>query len=247
MDRSLYLAMDGASRALASQAQISHNLANASTVGFKALLSAAESAPIEGVGLPSRVGSRIGAQGFDGAEGAVMATGRDLDIALAPDRWLAVQAPDGSTAYTRAGDLRLTPLGQLTTGAGHTVLGDGGPIAVPPASKLTIGADGAVSLVPAGQGAQTQVEVGRLQIVALAPEQLARREDGLFAVASGAAPAAAPGKVLTSGALEGSNVSLAETMVAMIENQRQFEMQVKAMRTAEENAEHTTGLLRLGG
>lgn len=244
MDRSLYLAVDGASRALQTQARISHNLSNASTVGFKALLSATEAAPVVGPGLPSRVGARAVDAGFDARSGALMHTARDLDVALADGHWLAVQAPDGAEAFTRAGDLRLTPLGQLTTGAGHPVMGEGGPIAVPPSSKLTIATDGTVSLVPAGEGAQTQVEIGRLRVVAASPDQLSRREDGLFAAGVELEPAA--GAVLSPGALEASNVNLADTMVAMIDAQRQFEMQIRAMRTVEENAENAASLLRLG-
>lgn len=247
MDRSLYVAMSGASRALQAQAQISHNLANASTVGFKGILANAQAAPVVGAGLPSRVNTQTVEAGFDARPGALMSTGRDLDIALSGDNWLAVQTADGARAFTRAGDLQLTPLGQLTTAGGQPVLGEGGPIAVPPHSKLSIGADGTVSVVPMGQGPETQVNVGRLQIVEAPPERLVRRMDGLFAPGAGFEPVPVPGQVLVSGALESSNVSLAETLVAMIENQRQFEMQIKAMHSAEETAEQAAALLRLGG
>ncbi len=247
MDRLLYVAGSGANRALDAQAQISHNLANASTVGFKAVLASAEAAPVAGPGRPTRVNTQLREDGFDTRAGAMISTGNPLDIALREDNWLMVQAADGSTAMTRAGNLQINPLGQLTTASGLAVLGDGGPLALPPHDSLTIGSDGTVSVVPAGQGPETQLQLGRLNIVNAPPAQLQRRADGLFEAAPGFEPEPAPGAVLASGMLESSNVNLAATLVQMIENQRSYELAVKAMKTAEDNAEQATNLLRLGG
>ena len=131
MDRALYVAMTGARQTLQAQAVNSHNLANASTVGFKAELAAQQAVNVEGGGLPSRANTKLEGIGWDSSMGAVQQTGRDLDVALDQDRWLAVQAPDGSEAYTRGGELMLDVNGQLRTASGLAVLGDGGPVSIP--------------------------------------------------------------------------------------------------------------------
>ncbi|MES0874124.1 flagellar basal body rod protein FlgF [Sinimarinibacterium thermocellulolyticum] len=247
MDRALYVAMTGAIQTLKAQAANSHNLANASTTGFRAELIANQSRAVEGAGLPTRVNALGVGVGWDARSGALQQTGRDLDLAFAEDVWLAVLAPDGSEAYTKAGDLRIDSAGQLRTGAGHAVLGDGGPMAVPPHTQLRIGGDGTVSIVPQGSGAETLAAIGRLRTVSAQPQQLERGADGLMRARPGQTPAPAPGNVLVTGALESSNVSLPETMVNMISLARQFELQVKLMRTAEDNARAATTLLRVGG
>lgn len=247
MDRALYVAMTGATQTLRAQAVNSHNLANASTVGFKAELASAQSANISGAGLPTRVYALLGGEGWDSRSGALMQTGRDLDIALRDGAWLAVQAPDGSEAYTRAGDLRLDSAGQLRTGAGHAVLGDGGPLALPPSSSISIGGDGTVSVIPAGQGANAPVQIGRLKVVDAEPDQLARGPDGLMRVVSGQDLNPAAGNAVSSGTLESSNVNLADAMVNMIQLARQFELQTRAMKAAEENATASASLVRMNG
>jgi flagellar basal-body rod protein FlgF len=226
---------------------VSHNIANVSTVGFKAELLKQEAQQVEGPGFETRFNVLVADGGFDAASGPVQATGNDLDVALADDRWLAVQDAQGNEAYTRAGDLVLTPLGQLTTRGGLPVLGENGPVALPPHQKLTIGADGTLSIVPQGQGPETIAQVGRLKVVAAGGDDLARGPDGLFRARDpAAAPAPAAGNVLTAGALEGSNVNAAEALVQMISLSRQFEMQVKVLRTADENARAASSLLRMG-
>lgn len=246
MDRALYVAMTGAIQTLRAQTANSHNLANASTVGFRAELIANTPQAVAGAGLPTRVNALAGGIGWDARSGALQQTGRDLDVAFAEDVWLAVQAPDGSEAYTKAGDLQIDVVGQLRTGAGHAVLGDGGPLAIPPHAQLLIGGDGTVSVVPQGNGANTLVAVGRLRTVVARPDQLERGGDGLMRARPGVSLAAAPGTVLISGALESSNVSLPEAMVNMIALARQFELQTKLMRTVEQNDEAATSLLRMG-
>jgi flagellar basal-body rod protein FlgF len=239
--------MTGASQTLQAQAVNSNNLANASTTGFKAELAAQAAIDVQGGGLPSRVNTQLRAGGWDASAGAVQQTGRDLDIALAADRWLAVQAPDGTEAYTRAGELQVDVNGQLRTAAGHAVLGDGGPLAIPQASNLLIGADGTVSVVPLGQGAATLAAVGRLKVVEARPEQLERGVDGLMRAKGGDGLEPAAGNVLASGCLESSNVNLPEAMVNMIQLARSFELQTKLMRTVEDNANAASSLVRMNG
>ncbi len=245
MDRALYVAMSGASLAWDAQAAVSHNLANASTVGFKAALLNVESRPVEGPGLASRVHALDVDAGFDDQGGAIMHTGRALDIALRDGHWLAVLGDDGETAYTRAGDLQVDSLGQLTSVSGRPVLGEGGAVALPPFSKLEIGGDGSLSIIPEGGGANQLVVLDRLNIAQIAAADLERGADGLFRPRAEAEVLPSPGQVLVSGALEGSNVNLAETLVQMIELQRRYELQVKAMKTADENAQRSAQLMNL--
>jgi flagellar basal-body rod protein FlgF len=246
MDRLVYVAMSGAKETLRAQAANNHNLANASTTGFRADLSAFQSQAVTGAGEPSRVYATSSSVGWDSTSGELQQTGRDLDLAINGPGWLAVQGSDGREAYTRAGDLRVDSSGQLITGAGHPVMGDGGPIIVPPNSSLTLGRDGSVSIIPLGQSATTVATVGRIKLVNPAAGSLQRSGDGLFRMKDGSdAPADAAVQV-TSGVVESSNVNVAESMAQMIELARRFELQVKAIKTAEEDAASSTRLLQAG-
>ena len=245
MDRALYVGMTGAAQTLKAQAANSNNLANASTTGFRAQLIETQAVAMNGPGMQSRIYDQLLDGGWDSRSGNISQTGRDLDVAMQPDRWLAVQASDGSEAYTKAGDLRVDAYGQLTTAAGQPVLGDGGPISVPPYSSISIGGDGTISIVPAGQGASTVAAVGRLKVVQAAPDQLTRGNDGLMRAAPGVTLDAASGKSVTAGALEGSNVDLAGTMVTMIQLARQFDLHSKLMKAVEDNASASASLVRM--
>ena len=245
MDRALYVGMSGAMQTLLAQTANSNNLANASTTGFRAQLVDAQSVAVGGVGLPSRVNAQLLDQGWDASPGAVTQTGKDLDISLKDGDWLAVQASDGSEAYTRAGNLSVDAYGQLMTGSGQPVLGDNGPISVPPYSSIKIGADGTISIVPAGQSPNTVATVGRLRVVQAGPTQLGRGEDGLMRAVSGVSLDSASGETVVAGSLEGSNVDLATTMVTMIQLARQFDLQTKLMQTAEDNSSAASSLVRM--
>jgi flagellar basal-body rod protein FlgF len=244
MDKFLYVAMTGAKETLRAQTANSHNLANASTTGFRADMSAFQSRAVVGSGYASRVYATNGTTGWDSTVGAQVSTGRDLDIAIQGDGFIAVQGRDGREAYTRAGDLRVDPNGQLLNGAGLPVLGDGGPISVPPNTSLSIAADGTISIVPLGQGPETTASIGRIKLVTAPNEQLDRGEDGLFRMRDGTDLPADANIRVGSGALESSNVNAADSMVNMIELARNFELQVKAIRTAEENGAASAQLLR---
>jgi flagellar basal-body rod protein FlgF len=246
MDRFLYVAMTGASETLRLQATNNHNLANASTTGFRQDLASFQTREVAGPGHGSRAYATAGASGWNSSSGALQTTGRDLDVAVQGAGWIAVQDADGREAYTRAGDLRIDAAGNMINGAGRTVLGDDGPLNVPPHASLQVGVDGSISIVPLGQGPETVATVGRIKLVAPADADLAKGEDGLFRRRDGND---APGDAsvrLATGALESSNVNAAEAMVQMIELARRFELEIKAVRTAEENGAAASQLLRLG-
>jgi flagellar basal-body rod protein FlgF len=244
MDKFLYVAMSGAKETLRAQTANSHNLANASTNGFRADLSAFQARAVAGSGYASRVYATNSTTGWDQTVGAQMSTGRDLDIAVQGDGFIAVQGRDGREAYTRAGDLIVDANGQLMTKTGLPVLGDGGPLSVPPNNSLAIAPDGTISIVPQGQGPETTASIGRIKLVNPGNQNLDRGDDGLFRMRDGSdAPADANLRV-ASGSLEASNVNAAEAMVNMIELARNFELQVKAIKAAEDNGAVSSQLLR---
>jgi flagellar basal-body rod protein FlgF len=244
MDRFLYISMSGAKETLRAQTVNNHNLANASTTGFRADLSAFQSRAVAGSGYASRAYATNATIGWDASQGSLISTGRDLDVGVQGPGWIAVQGPDGREAYTRAGDLRIDPSGLLKNGAGQMVLGEGGAISVPPNTSLFIGADGTISIVPVGQGPETTSQVGRIKLVNPPAETLARGDDGLFRTVDGSDAPPDANVRLATGVLESSNVNIADAMVNMIELSRHFDLQVKAMRTAEENAAAAAQLLK---
>lgn len=247
MDKMLYLAMSGAKQSMLAQSVNSNNLANATTTGFKQDLEQFRSMPVYGQGMPSRVYAMSERPSTDFSPGTFNTTGRDLDMAISGEGWLAVQAEDGTEAYTRAGDLRIDANGILTTGAGHPVIGNnGGPIVVPPAESIEIGSDGTISIRPVGQAPNVLAEVDRIKLVNPNPDEVTKGNNGLIRLKQQGEVAPADAAVrLVSGVLEGSNVNTVEAMVRMIELQRQYEMQVKMMSTAKENDASATALLRM--
>jgi len=244
MDRLVYVAMAGAKETLRAQAANNHNLANANTNGFKADLSAFQTQNVVGAGLPSRAYATDDVLGWDSSSGSLDATGRDLDVAIKGPGWMAVQANDGTEAYTRAGDLHVDPTGALLTANGNPVLGDSGPITVPAYTSINIGTDGSVSIVPRGQTPMTISTVGRIKLVNPTAEQAARGNDGLFRSTTGSDLEADASVHMVSHTLESSNVNIAETMANMIELARSYEVQVKAMKTAEDTGAESTKLLQ---
>lgn len=245
MDRVLYVAMAGAQQISTAQSINSNNLANVSTTGFRADLRAFESLPVHGPALPSRVYTQTQPNGVDLTPGTLQTTGRELDIAVQGDGYIAVAAPDGSEAYTRAGDLQISPLGQLTTGAGHAVLGNGGPVAIPPNEKIEIGGDGTISIRPLGQSAAALATVDRIKLVKIPASDVIKGEDGLLRRADGARATEDAAVRIASGVLEGSNVNAVDALVNMISLSRHFEAAVKMMQAAEENDRAATQVLQL--
>jgi flagellar basal-body rod protein FlgF len=247
MDKLLYVAMSGAKETLRAQAANNHNLANASTTGFKADLSAFQSRAVSGPGYASRVYAQDNVVGWDSSVGSQQETGNSLDVSVNGTGYLAVQDPTGNEAYTRAGDLHVDPSGQLLTATGHPVLGDNGPISVPPYSSITVAKDGSISIVPLGSTAQTNAIVARLKLVNPPANTLQRGADTLFHSTSTDPVEADAATTVTPGTLESSNVNIASAMVNMIELARQFDMQVKALHSADENAQSATKLLQSQG
>jgi flagellar basal-body rod protein FlgF len=241
MDRMIYLSMTGAKATMQRQEVLAHNLANASTPGFRAELTAFRAVPVLGEGAATRVYALESTPGYNAEPGAVQATGRNLDVAMKGNTWLAVQGLDGTEAYTRTGALDVNNEGVLITKTGLTVLGDGGPITVPANAQVQIAPDGTIS---AAVGNAKPQSVGKLKLVT--PEMpLQRGEDGLFRGANGDLSADPEARVQDS-ALEGSNVSPVETMIAMIAAARQFEQQMKMVHSAQEKEQAGTKLLSNG-
>src|SRR4051812_916762 len=202
MDRMIYLSMSGAKATMQRQDSLANNLANVSTVGFRAELQAFRAVPVQSSGASTRVYALESTPGYNGEAGSVTATGRNLDVAMKGNAWLAVQGLDGTEAYTKAGSLDVSTDGTLVTSSGLTVLGDGGPIQIPQNAAVNIGSDGTIS---AKVGNQPSTPVGKLKLVT--PETpLTRGTDGLFRGADGDLPADTTARV-QDGALEGSNVS----------------------------------------
>ena len=248
MDHLLYIAMSGAKENMNSIAVRSNNLANTSTVGFKADFEQARSMQAFGDGLPTRVFSlteRPG-QNFDG--GAIIMTERELDVAVQGDGWIAVQSRDGSEAYTRGGNLQINAQGMLETSSGLPVIGDGGPIQLPvPLAKVEIGIDGTISVLPQGAPANAVVEAGRIKLVKPLNTELEKGTDGLFRRKDGQLAEANVEVTLLNGAIEGSNVNAVGEMTYLISLQRQFELQVKMMKSAEDMDTQQNQVLRMIG
>lgn len=240
MDRMIYLSMSGAKATMQRQEVLANNLANASTTGFRAELQALRAVPVRGDGASTRVYALETTTGYDASAGPTTATGRPLDVAMQGNAWLAVQGLDGTEAYTRMGSLQVDAEGTLRTSGGLTVLGDGGPITLPPNTAPQIAPDGTVSVA---QPNGSITPLGRLKLVT--PEApLVRGEDALFRAPDGDLPAD-PNARLQDGALEGSNVNPIENMVAMIAAARQFEAQMKLLQNAERNEQSAGRLLSM--
>ena len=245
MDKMLYIAMSGAKQNMHALSVTANNLANAKTTGFRADLAQARAMQAFGEGLPTRVFSmtEVASQNFD--SGALSATGRDLDIAIEGQGWISVQAKDGTEAYTRDGHLRLTETGALETSDGELVIGETGPIFIPlPVNNIQINRDGTIMIQPQGAPVTTQEEVARIKLVNPNTQEIEKGNDGLFRLKNGNLAEANINVSVLSGMLESSNVNPVGEMSDMIALQRQFEMQLKLMKTAEENDSSASSLLR---
>lgn len=248
MDRLAYIGMSSASTALDRQAVQSNNLSNASTPGFRAQLDAMRAVPVQGQ-------SRLATRAFVAestpysrmSAGTTEYTGRTLDIALQGNAWLAVQSTSGQEAYTRRGDLQVNAEGVLVTGNGLPVLGEGGPLTIPPGAEISVSDDGTISVIDLGQEADNLLPIGKMKLVEGNPQQMIRRPDGLFGAPTGAPLPSSPTAKLAAGAIEGSNMNVVEGMVAMISATRLFDFSTKMIQTAQENDKSADSLLSLRG
>lgn len=245
MDRLIYSSLAAMRGAMARQATIANNLANVNTAGFRGEFTSAEAEWLKGSGLNGRATMSQDVTGANMTPGAVTATGRDLDVALNGDALLTVQAADGSEAYTRRGDLQLSQTGLLTTGDGMPVLGQSGPITLPPADNVSIGQDGQVWVVPQGGDPKSPQAVDTLKLVSADGSTIKKGIDGLFRVDGGGALPADPDATLTAKSLEGSNVNASATLVDMIDAARSWEAQVKMLTTAQDLDKSSAQLMQL--
>ncbi|WP_425229196.1 flagellar basal-body rod protein FlgF [Sphingomonas sp.] len=246
MDKLVYTAATGLRARMAAQAAIANNMANASTTGFRADRVVFDQITMSGPtpALAARSPTSEEVTDADRSPGAVQQTGRPLDVAITGrDAWLAVQAPDGSEAYTRRGDLQVTESGTLQTGDGFLVMGQSGPITLPPYRSLSIANDGTISIVPAA-GGEPQV-VDRLKLANTRGSDTVKGMDNLLRVRGGGALPADLDAQLTAGSLEGSNVNMTQALVDMIENQRSYEMTASLMKSAKDMDESGASLMRL--
>lgn len=247
MDRLIYTSMTGASHVLKQQAAVSQNLSNATTPGFRAALHSFRAVPLQGEGLPTRTFVVDSTAGADFSQGPLQHTGRELDVALQGDGWIAVQGLDGKEAYTRNGSFRIDAAGVLQTRSGLNVVNDGGLITIPADTEVTFANDGTISTVPKNGQATSVVVVGSLKLVNPPQDQLVRGDDGLFHLKDGSNAVIDPSVKIAAGSLEGSNVNVAEAMVEMISLARQFDMQMKLLQNAESNARAAGQILSIPG
>jgi flagellar basal-body rod protein FlgF len=248
MDKAIYIAMTGGKHIERAQAVHANNMANANTTGFRADFEQARAMSVfYGDGLPTRVYALSESPATDFAAGSLTETGRDLDVAVQGQGWLAVQGIDGREAYTRAGSLHVNAAGQLTTANGQLVLGEGGPVSLPPFETIQIGEDGTITVRELGQAPNALAQVGRIKLVNPDSAQLRKGEDGLMRY-TGEEPTlkADPNVRLQHGFLEGSNVNVVDEFTSVISLARQFDLHMKMMRTVEENSTSATRLLQVG-
>jgi len=245
MDKVVFLAMSGAKQTMLSQQAHANNLANISTAGFKADLEQARAMPVFGEGQPSRVYSMSERPATDRTSGTLMQTGRSLDVGLQGDTWLAVQAKDGTESYTRSSELHVSSEGMLVNGSGLPIHGSGGgPIVLPPYDQIDVGSDGSITILPQGAQATGLVVIDQIKLVQLDPQTSYKGIDGLMKVDGGAQLDVDPNARVSSGYVESSNVNAVHELTNIIGLSRQFEMNIKMMKTAEENSAAAAKILQ---
>lgn len=247
MDKAVYIAMTGGKHIARAQALRANNMANANTIGFRADFQQARSMGVYyGDGLPTRSYALTENPGTNFAYGTMDETGRKLDVAINGDGWIAVQSASGREGYTRAGSLHVNALGQLQTASGQKVLGDNGPITLPPYDNLQIGSDGTISVQEQGQAPNGLSQVGRIKLVKPDHAQMEKGEDGMMYMRPGLKPPAVDAGIqLQTGFLEGSNVNIVDEFTDIMALARQFDLQTKLMRTTEDNSAAATKLLQV--
>lgn len=246
MDHALYVSMTGAKHNMLAQAIHANNLANVSTQGFKADLAQARSMGVYyGDGLPTRAYAMSESPAIDFTQGAALSTERDFDIALENRGFIAVQAPDGSEAYTRSGRMFLDTVGMLRTGNNLPVIGDAGPIALPEFDKVEVAVDGTISLVVKGEKPDALAAINRIKLVNPDERDLIKSADGLYRMKDGSELEADVEVRVVRGFLEASNVNAVDEMTNILSLSRQYELQVKLMQAIDENSQASARLLQI--
>ena len=245
MDRLIYTSLTAMRGSMSRQTAIANNLANAQTPGFRADIANAQSLWLDGSGLDARALVSEEVLGADMRAGTVTQTGRDLDIAMQGDALLVVQAENGDEAYTRRGDLQISPSGLLTTGDGHPVQGGQGPVTIPPADAISIDQEGRVWIVPQGGDPENPQEVDRLRLATPAGSEIAKGLDGLFRVKGGGILPDDPEARLLTRSIEGSNVTATSALVEMIEASRSWDTQLKMISDVRDMDSATANLMQL--
>ncbi|MDB5685795.1 MAG: Flagellar basal-body rod protein FlgF [Rhizorhabdus sp.] len=245
MDRLIYSSLSAMKAAMARQTTTANNLANANTTGFRAEMTSSQALWMRGDGFAARAPTSEEVMSADMTAGTVTETGHPLDVAVQGSAMLAVQTKDGQEGYTRRGDMQVSDSGLLTTGDGLPVLGDAGPITLPPAEKVTIAGDGTISIIPLGGSATQPQVVDRLKLVQANGVGIAKGMDGIFRVKDGGTLPADPQASVRQGALEGSNVNTSATLIDMIEASRDWDMQVKMLGAAQDIDKASADLMRM--
>ncbi len=244
MDKALFIAMTGAKHNMMAQTARSNNLANVNTLGFRADFEQARAMPVFGEHHPSRVYALTERPATDIQSGSYDHTGNPLDIAVQGEGWIAVQAPNGDEAYSRRGDLNIDPTGMLRTGNGLPVIGNGGPIVLPQGQHFHINRDGGISVNDLGGAAELvdQVKLVSAQALGLTME---KGPDGLMRPRDfdGDLPAD-PLVRVESGVTETSNVNAVNELTTLLSLSRQYEMNVKMMKTVDDIGESAGSILR---
>jgi flagellar basal-body rod protein FlgF len=245
MDRLVYTAVSGMNASMMRERMTASNMANAQTIGFKAEVMRAETVTLDGPQLDVRAMNRSEVKGANMKEGAIVETGRPLDVAMTGNTMLAVQSVDGQEAYTRRGDLSISTTGVVENGEGLPVLGETGPLMVPPGSTVSISQDGSVMVRDPAVPEQAPQKIDRLKLVSTAGSQLEKDLAGVFRVPGGGVlPVDDNAKVIPE-SVEQSNVNSSEVLVDMIESQRLFDLRTKLVSTAKELDEGSSRLMRL--
>ncbi|MGN1392497.1 MAG: flagellar basal body rod protein FlgF [Succinivibrionaceae bacterium] len=251
MDKMLYVAMSGAKECFNGIAIRGNNLANASTVGFKADLENARSMSVIGEGFQTRTFAMTERPSSNLESGALTTTGRDLDVSIHGDGYIAVQDSEGKEAYSRNGSLSIDVDGVLRNSSGQAILNDAGQeIVLPiPLEKISINKDGVISGRPEGVAPNIIEEFDQIKLVKIPAANTEKGIDGLFRskdfnTLTYMKEDADPTVELVNGTIESSNVNVVEEMTNLIRLQRKFDMQLKMMETAKEMDESQTNLLR---
>ena len=250
MDKMIFTVLNGMKVTEQRQANTFNELANVNTVGFKKSFSSSvisRDLVAEG-GLNSRAFPMLKTDNVvDLTPGSVQRTGHPLDLFISGQGLIAVQSTDGTEAYTRRGDIKITENGVLTTGAGHLLLGDNGPITLPPSAKVDITADGTVNILAAGEAGNVMTPIARVKLVNAENSVMQIRSDGLYETSTKEILPPDASITVMSGALEGSSASPIDAMVQMIRDSREYEMQVSVFKNAKELSTAGASVVRMDG